>query len=264
MSRSQFCPFDIPRLVRETSLQHVEYHESLLSTNTLAAELLEPLVTRSPALVLAAEQTAGRGRRGNQWWSSAGSLTFSLVLRSLDLPLSAERRPLVAIAAGMAVRDVLASLVPNYEFSLKWPNDVLTGARKICGILVEQHGTADLQGLIVGIGVNVNNSLAEAPVEVSDRATSLFDLQGQSFDLTDVLARILRQLDGRISQLVSQPRLALSEANRHNTLNGRIVTVQVGDLLVTGHCAGIDEDGQLVLQTDSGLVRCSTGVVRQW
>jgi BirA family biotin operon repressor/biotin-[acetyl-CoA-carboxylase] ligase len=264
MRQSQSCPFDLHRLLRDTSLQHVEYHPSLTSTNTLAAELLEPLIARSPALVLAAEQTAGRGRRGNQWWSAAGSLTFSLVLRSLDLPLPPERRPMVAIAAGLAVRDVLASLAADLEFSLKWPNDVLTNSRKICGILVEQHGNADQQGLIIGIGVNVNNSLADAPADVSQRATSLSDLQGQPFDLTDVLIRILLQLDARISQLVSQPRLALSEANHHNILNGRVVSIQTGDSRISGTCAGIDEDGQLVLQTLTGLVRCPTGVVCEW
>jgi BirA family biotin operon repressor/biotin-[acetyl-CoA-carboxylase] ligase len=99
---------------------------------------------------------------------------------------------------------------------------------------------------------------------VSQRATSLSDLQGQPFDLTDVLIRILLQLDARISQLVSQPRLALSEANHHNILNGRLVSIQTGDSRISGTCAGIDEDGQLVLQTLTGLVRCPTGVVCEW
>jgi BirA family biotin operon repressor/biotin-[acetyl-CoA-carboxylase] ligase len=261
---SQPQVFDIPRLLRESSLQHVEYHAVLPSTNTLALQLLQPLVACSPALVLTAEQTAGRGRKGNLWWSSAGALTFSLVLRSHELPLSPERRPLAAIAAGMAVRDALLQTAPDHEFQLKWPNDVLSGPRKICGILVEQHGAGDEQALIIGIGVNVNNSLLEAPEEISRRAVSLADLLGHSLDLTDVLLRILQRLDARIQQLSQQPRMAMSDANRCSVLNGRLVSVQSGDGVVQGVCAGIDEDGLLVLQTDSGIVRCPTGVVSQW
>ncbi len=256
--------FDLSRILRDTSVQHVEYHPTLTSTSTVAAELLGPLLKQAPSLVLTEEQTAGRGRKGNLWWSTAGALTFSLVLKASEVPMAAERRPLIALAAGLAVRTALAELAPGFEFFVKWPNDVLTGAQKICGILVEQQGADDQQGLIIGIGINVNNSLREAPAEVAQRATSLFDLCGQSFELTDTLIRVLQQLDFRISQFVTQPRLALSEVNRFSLLSGRTVTVLSGDVSMTGHCIGIDEDGQLVLQTEQGLVRCSTGIVQQW
>lgn len=264
MKFSQPETFDIPRLLRESSLQHVEYHPVLPSTNTLALQLLQPLVACSPALVLTEQQTAGRGRKGNLWWSSAGALTFSLVLRAQEVPLSPERRPLAAIAAGMAVRDALGYLAPQQEFLLKWPNDVLSGPRKICGILVEQHGSGDDQALIIGIGVNVNNSLLEAPEEISRRAVALADLLGRQVDLTDVLLQILLRLDARIQQFGSQPRMAMSDANRCSVLNGRVVSVQHSEHVVSGTCVGIDEDGLLVLQTESGIVRCPTGVVSQW
>lgn len=264
MKFSQPEIFDIPRLLRESSLQHVEYHPVLPSTNTLALQLLQPLAACSPALVLTAEQTAGRGRKGNLWWSSAGALTFSLVLRSQQLPLTPERRPLAAIAAGMAVRDALCGLAPEQEFLLKWPNDVLSGPRKICGILAEQHGAGDEQALVIGIGVNVNNSLLEAPEEISRRAVSLADLLGRPLDLTEVLLQILLRLDARIQQFSSQPRMAMSDANRCSVLNGRLVSVQQGEHVVQGMCVGIDEDGLLVLQTEQGIVRCPTGIVSQW
>jgi biotin-(acetyl-CoA carboxylase) ligase len=92
----------------------------------------------------------------------------------------------------------------------------------------------------------------------------LFDLQGKSFDLTAILIEILRRLDFRISQLTTHPRLALSEANRHNMLTGRTVTLQLADQTVTGICIGIDDEGQLVLQTEEKLHRCSSGIVLRW
>lgn len=264
MTRVHHGGFDIPRIIRESSVRHVEFHDELESTSSTALELLEPLLHHSPALVLTAKQTAGRGRKGNAWWSSSGALTLTLVIDAEELPLSSSKRPLVALAAGLAVRDALNSLAPANEFQLKWPNDVLSGHRKICGILVEQHGSMARQGVLIGIGVNINNSLADAPSEVSQRATSLFDLSGQSFDLTECLIAILQRLDGRISQFSSQPRLALSDINRHNILNGRIVTLQVGDDQIAGQCLGVDEDGQIVIQTESQLHRCSSGIVQSW
>ena len=128
--------------------------------STTAFELLHPLLEVSPSLVLTCEQTAGRGRKGNAWWSSTGALTFTLVVNADELPMSSERRPMISLATGLAVRDALQTHLPEQEFSLKWPNDVFTGEQKICGILVEQHSIADRQAVLIGIGINVNNSLA--------------------------------------------------------------------------------------------------------
>ncbi|MFN9720835.1 MAG: biotin--[acetyl-CoA-carboxylase] ligase [Planctomycetota bacterium] len=264
MSRILHGGFDIPRIIGESSVRHVEFHDQLESTSTTAIELLEPLLHHSPALVLTTRQTAGRGRKGNGWWATSGALTFTLVVDAAELPLSSSKRPLVALAAGLAVRDALIGLAAGHDFEVKWPNDVLIGLRKICGILVEQHGFASRQAVLIGIGVNINNSLADAPADVAQRATSLFDLSGQSFDLTSCLIAILQRLDFRISQFSSQPRLALSDINRHNVLNGRIVTLQVGEIQLRGLCLGVDEDGQIVIQTEDQLHRCSSGIVLSW
>lgn len=256
--------FDLPRLLRETSLQHIEYHPTLESTSTLAAELLEPLLNCAPALVLTEQQTAGRGRKGNAWWSAPGALAFTLVLRGDELPLPAARRPLLAICAGLAVRNALAAFAPAAPLSVKWPNDVLSGSRKICGILVEQQGPAARPGVLLGIGINVNNSTADAPPEVAARAASLSDLRGGPGDLTEVLLRVLQELDSTIAELARRPAGLLSEVNRHSLLNGRHVTVRSGETDISGLCHGIDEDGCLVLQHSSGITRCTTGIVQQW
>jgi BirA family transcriptional regulator, biotin operon repressor / biotin---[acetyl-CoA-carboxylase] ligase len=181
-----------------------------------------------------------------------------------QLPVTIERRPMVSLAAGLAVLDTLASLMPECPFVLKWPNDVLLGDLKVCGILIEQHSIGERQDIIIGIGVNVNNSLLDAPAEIAQRAVSLFDLEGHSFDMTAVLIEILRSLSQRIQQLTIQPRLALAETNHQNVLTGRIVTLQVCDSKITGVCVGIDDEGQLVLQTETQLHRCASGIVVKW
>lgn len=256
--------FDLNRLQQKTSLQHVEYHETLDSTSKLAAELLPNLLPLCPALVLSATQTAGRGRGSNSWWANTGALTFSLVVNAAQLDLASERLPLVSLATGIAVRNSIATLVPDGLVSIKWPNDVLLNERKVCGILTEQLSIEGQSALIIGVGINVNNSLQGAPDEVRQRATSMFDSTGLSIDLTDILVLILNAIDSANSDLSSRSRMLLSELNRHSILNGRLVTLQAGDELTTGQCQGIDEDGGLVLNTESGFRSMIAGTVVKW
>ena len=84
---------------------------------------------------------------------------------------------------------------------IKWPNDVLLNERKVAGILTEQISVAGLPALIIGVGVNVNNSLQGAPDGVQQRATSVFDATGESIDLTELLISILNAIDQSINEL---------------------------------------------------------------
>jgi BirA family transcriptional regulator, biotin operon repressor / biotin---[acetyl-CoA-carboxylase] ligase len=266
---SQLCQitmtsFDLNRLQHETSLQHVEYHETLDSTNKLAAELLPNLMPLCPAIVLATTQTAGRGRGSNSWWANSGALTFSLILNVDQLNLRPDRLPLVSLATGVAVRQCIAPLVPDGVVSIKWPNDVLLNERKVAGILTEQISVAGLPALIIGVGVNVNNSLQGAPDDVQQRATSVFDVTGGSIDLTELLISILNAIDQSINELGGRSRMLLSELNRHSVLNGRTVKLQAGETLTTGLCHGIDEGGALVLLTDVGPTSMIAGTVLEW
>ncbi|MEZ6063240.1 MAG: biotin--[acetyl-CoA-carboxylase] ligase [Planctomycetaceae bacterium] len=258
-------PFDLPLICRQTGIRHVEYHETLESTNRLAVSLLKPLLEVAPALVLTANQTAGRGRGSNQWWSTAGALTFSIVLDAESMDLPVERRAMISLLTGLAVRNAVAPLVPNRTTAIKWPNDVLVGEQKICGILAEQHNAGDRCGVIIGIGVNVNNSLSPAPMEVRQRAASVFDLTGQHQDLTAVLIAIVAELTSLKQRLSRSPAAVLSEANAASILNGRELVLQTGDRQHAGTCRGIDEDGALVLETAAGTIqRFSGGSVVTW
>ncbi len=256
--------FDPERITGETRVKHVEYHETLDSTNTLAVELLEGLASLSPALVLTANQTAGQGRGTNQWWSMSGALTFTLVLSVDDLGLTAERLPLISLAAGLAVQKTIAERVPDRRVYIKWPNDVLIGEQKVCGILTKHHRTHDGAALIIGIGVNVNNSLAAAPAEVRARAVSLFDITSQSYDLTTVLISLIQQFDEVASDLRTRTRSFLAELNACNILQGRAITIEVADAQHSGECKGIDEDGAILLMNDQGVERVYAGTVSNW
>lgn len=246
--------YQTERILAESFMEYVEYHPTLDSTNSLAVELREELRVRSPALVLTDQQTGGRGRGSNAWWSSAGALTCSVVLDADRHGPAPASRPLVALAAGLAVRTLVAELVPDQQVFTKWPNDVLVGDQKICGILSEQHAAGTGSVLIIGMGVNLNNSVATAPDDVRQRATSVFDLTGSSVDLTETLLRLLSHLKDAVDQLCRDPASTARECARFNRLQGMRVTVEAPAETVQGVCLGIADDGALLLDV-GGVTR---------
>src|SRR5262249_38308999 len=134
----------------------IDYHESIGSTSDRAMEIGALDETALPLLVVAEQQTAGRGRGADRWWSAKRALTVSLVLDAPHDRLPADRWPQVALLAGVAVCEALQGLAPRAELRVKWPNDVYLADGKVGGILCESiAGMSDR--LVVGIGVNVNN-----------------------------------------------------------------------------------------------------------
>ena len=159
--------------------------ETTASTNADARE-------GRPGDVFVAEfQTAGRGRLDHEWHAARGeNLTFSVVLDAADMsPAEVATLPLVV---GLAVARAAGTLLgSSSQVAVKWPNDVLVGGKKICGILCERNGDA----VIAGVGLNVNQT--DFPAELESRATSLAILAGRPFDREAVLDAALRSLERR-------------------------------------------------------------------
>ncbi len=177
----------------------VRYLEETDSTNRVALELAGQ---NAPAgsLVVAARQTAGRGRLGKVWLSPPGrGLYFSLLLRP-ELPWA--DLPKITLAAGVGVcRAVegITALAPR----LKWPNDVLLADRKFCGILTETGPVvgADVPVVVIGVGMNVSSRSADFPVELRSRVTSLGIESGIDYDLDDVLAAVVPEIKAAVAAL---------------------------------------------------------------
>lgn len=252
--------FDLDRIVRETFATDVVFHEEIESTNTAALELCQADRAPNSLLVLTAQQTAGRGRGANVWWAGEGSLAFSLVLNALEFGLPQASWPQASLITGLSVCVAVESLVDQEAVALKWPNDVHLQGRKIGGVLIEV-GPRSSGRLVIGIGVNVNNSLTEAPMELRERATSLIDVTGQMSDRTDVLVTILQQLEHQLSRLAHGDPALPSDWQKRCALHGRVVEVTSGIERKHGLCQGIDEEGALVLSTAEGPVRFFGGSV---
>jgi len=252
--------FDLFEIRNETFLRDLRFHQEVDSTNTIANELATK-DCESPLVVLAQRQTAGRGRNANQWWSSDGALTFTLLL---DLPVRdvSEIGPF-SLTVGLAVCQALERIAPAADLALKWPNDVYMNEKKICGILIERPVASEPR-LSIGIGINVNNSLDEAPEELRKRATSLVDELGSRQPLTGVLTRVLQRIEELAREHIHNRDRLMDQWRAYCMLTGRTVTIDQQGKLTRGICRGVEVDGSLVLQTEETEVKCISGVVSEY
>jgi len=255
-------PIDLSRLYETGLLEQIEHFTELGSTSDHALHLAAQDELPLPLLVVAERQTAGRGRGANRWWAADGALTFSLVIAPPADQLPTANWPRLSLATGLAICQALESFAPQAQFQVKWPNDVYAEGRKISGILIESP--AQPRGrLVIGVGVNVNNTLASAPAEIRGLATALCDLDGRQHDLTSVLAGLLQQLDLHLRKVADMAAVA-RDWQKRCLLTGQTVQVQSGTELITGRCLGIDEQGALVLQTETGRRAVVSGTVIGW
>lgn len=250
-------PLDPDRLLTPGGWR-VEVVEAAPSTNAALAERAR--AGEQPGLVLVTEhQTAGRGRLDRAWETPArSSLTFSVLLRP-DVP--ATSWSWLPLLTGYAVQAALADRLP--DVALKWPNDVLvddgSGAgRKVCGILVERVETADGPMAVVGVGINVDQTLDELPVAT---ATSISLETGEPVERTGLLGQVLGSLHGLQGLLDDVDSLRVAYAHVCVTL-GRTVDVHLpGGDVRRGEALDIDATGALVVGTDDGAFTVAAGDV---
>ena len=230
------------------------FHASCTSTNDLLLRLAEANAPEG-TLVVSEVQTAGRGRLGRNWLSEPGQgLLFSLLIRPQLPPEIAITSPLVA---GLAVTLVLREMGNNA--GLKWPNDVLIGERKVCGILCEAHTSAQgIEGIIIGVGLNTG----EVPEAVAYRATRI----SGEIDRLVLLAKILKQFEALYARWLKQGLKALREELAACDCKRDLpITVKLSDTPTSGIARGIREDGALLLELEDGTITpIVCGEIIQW
>jgi len=196
-------------------------------------------------VLLALQQTAGRGRRGATWFSPPGeSLAFSILLKPSE---PKALWPRLALAAGLAVAEAAESFGP--AAGIKWPNDVWIGRRKVAGILVE----AGKDYAIVGIGMNVNSSAF--PPEVAEIATSLRIETSLQHPRHEVLAAIIRNFARRSREIGPDFDQLLDSVRQRCVLSGHRVSLTTSSGPRQGVIEGIAPGGELLLRTETGLER---------
>ena len=223
--------------------------ESLPSTNTELARLASEGAPEGVS-ILADEQTAGRGRLQRAWSSPKGAgLYFSILLRP-TIPQNCW--PLITFMAALAVSDALREAC-ELETDIKWPNDILSGERKICGILAEAIETPVGRAVILGIGINLTQNAF--PPELENVATSVAEATGRAGDREQILAALLDTLSRWHSQLNDPGKIVDAWSNRSSYAIGKLVQVSNGDDVWQGTTCGVEPDGALRLRTSSGEIK---------
>lgn len=263
---SRWDGLDEEALVRAWDVPAVEAHGRIGSTNDRAAELADAGAA-SWTVVVADEQTKGRGRRGSSWVSPAGGGLWMSVVLGDDVRDEAPGG--LPLLAGLACAEGIEARLPELRIGLKWPNDLLVGWRKVGGILCEATGS----GVVAGIGINVARVPAATDLasDVTDRklqASGAAPLPPTALEVeaSKALARhelagvILQRLRRRLAEGATSGQEVVSELRHRDVLAGRVVESEVEG---PGRASGIDESGALLLtRPDGSEVRVVAGGVR--
>ena len=222
----------------------IEHHMTIGSTNERARELAEEGWPDGSFVVSEAQET-GKGRLGRAWSSPPGGIWFSLILVPDMRPSEA---PTLTLAGGTAVANALAE--NGFDARLKWPNDVLIGDKKVCGILTEMSGEMErIDYIVMGIGINANCKVEDLPKEYRAKATTLQEARGSPVDRKKIFIDIL----GAFEELygLSTEDMIIRWKERSSTLGKKVkVHTQKGDIV--GVAKDLDPTGALIIELPSG------------
>lgn len=229
----------------------IHFHESVDSTNSEAERLLAS-GTEAPFVVIAREQTAGRGRLGRAWFSgSSGNLYLTFAFQP-NLP--PQRMTTFTLRMGVAVCHFLneSQEVPAF---LKWPNDLLLDQKKIGGMLTEAKVDHDrIRNLIFGLGLNVNSRAQDLPADLQNLATSIAAATGKSRCIHRFTASLISTVLSTCRQFTAGENLDEFRKwwARYDALANQPVTARVGHDKIEGIARGIDADGHLRIERPDG------------
>lgn len=222
----------------------IRYYKEVASTNIEAKNTPD---AKNGTLFTADAQTAGRGRLGRGWASPPGCGIWMSLLLTPDI--APERIPEITLVAGMAVCRAIGA-----PAMIKWPNDIVIGSKKICGILTEYSGGR----VICGIGINVNTR--SFPQELEHIATSLYLETGHETDRAALAAGVMNSFEPLYDRFLSSGFAVLADEYRSRCVTiGREVTVTGAGDTVRGIASGITPDGGLVIDTDHGQKIITSG-----
>src|SRR5690554_6753506 len=234
------------------------HFNSLESTNKTAKEVA--VVNDEGTVVVAEQQTKGKGRLGREWISpNRKGLYFSVILKPDTDPTKVAKLTLLGAAS---VNRGLLDL--GIQSLIKWPNDIVINGKKVAGILTEMScelGT--INHIIIGIGINVNQSKEEIPYDLRDRATSLLMESGKAINRKELFAAILNRLDQFYMEFLQDENMdgVLEICRENSAVIGKDVLVIQGGNSRKGHVVGINHSGELQVRFDTGLETVFSGEV---
>ncbi|MBN1973957.1 MAG: biotin--[acetyl-CoA-carboxylase] ligase [Sedimentisphaerales bacterium] len=249
MSQPEAVPLDIDEIQSNLKTRRIGrklfVYKSTSSTNDVARRYIDDKNNDGLA-VFAEEQTAGRGRTGNKWFSKrSDSILCSLIL--IDNNLSAE---LLSLTCAVAVADAIGK-----PAKIKWPNDIIINSKKVAGILLEAISNRPSNTYIIGIGINCHQNKDSFPDELSSKATSI-DIENKTrCDRTGLAKRLLCSMDYWLEIAEKNNKKIIDSWRKLSIQLGQRVTLLFNKKHFSGNCIGIDPEKGIILQLDSGGVR---------
>ena len=242
-----FTPLFLSNLTTKKIARNIEYFRTLDSTNTEIFDMLKQNQAKSGDAIIADQQTAGRGRRGNNWISNPGeSITCSIIIKDEDDSL-VKKLPLIS---GIAIIKGIKQLT-KLNCNLKWPNDILLDSKKIGGILIEKKDGH----FIIGIGLNVNESELDKSIENS---TSIRIELGRTVQREPLLAFIFNHFETLLGNNLSS---IINEWESLCLHMDRMVKFHQSNQLMSVTFLGLNENGEANIQTDDGKKIINSGII---
>ncbi len=240
----------------------IHFQPEVDSTNRWAKRLASDGAAEG-TLVLAESQTQGRGRLGRSWASTPGKgIWLSLILRP---KISAAELAGMTILTAVSMAQAIYNTV-GIQVLIKWPNDLIYNNRKLVGILAEVNGEADLVNyLIIGLGLNVNQTASDFPAELETIATSLRLVERKQLSRKLILQEFLRVFEANYGAIGTAGLAEIIRyAKLHSATLGKAVRINQGQRILSGEAVDLGQDGSLWLKEASGaMVRVYAGEIIQ-
>lgn len=247
-------PREIKRYLNSSRLgESIEYYARVDSTNRRGKEMALQGAAEG-TLVVAEEQTRGRGRLGRQWFSPRGGIWFSIILRP---DLSPYQAPLLTLLTSLAGVKGIKNAT-GCSLSIKWPNDLIWQGKKVAGILTEINAEMDrINFVVVGAGINANIKKDHFPEDISSKATSLTGPGGKSVYRPKILASFLNEMEKLYDEAQEEGFKGLiGEWKQYSSTLGKQVEVKTPRGIIKGEAVDINEEGALVVEEEGGGVIC--------
>lgn len=242
---------EITANVKGNFWKKIIFLKSVDSTNEFAAKLSIGHEIKTAIVVIADSQEKGRGRLGREWISPSGvNIYMSIILKPEIEPKDATLLTvLTAVACAVALRKV-----SGLKITIKWPNDLMVSGKKIGGILTEVRSEPDrIKIAVIGIGINVNIESKDFPEKIQSIAASVKDETGKDYSRSEIIIQILREFEDLYKTFIKKGRSSLLKKWKElSSTLGKKVTIEVGKEIISGIAEDIDDEGMLILRTQSG------------
>jgi len=239
---------------KELNIIHLDKVDS---TNKYALRNFKELPDST--LIVASEQSAGRGRHTRQWVSPPNSNVYaSMVMKNVG-----QNPALTSMIVSLAALSTLRKSAPDVKFWLKWPNDIFCRERKIAGVLCESASTSKqkIAGIVAGIGINVNMP-TELINQIDQPATSLMHETSDEFNLKKVIKKLAKSLNKYYNIYSISPEVLFTCWKDENLLLGQTIEVNTGNKEIKGKIVDFGNSGELIFETATEQIKLFSGDVK--